>query len=258
MDAYDYDFQINRPEREWPLARTQYKKLYMDAATMSLSENTFANPSKVSYDGATGIINFDMKFEEDTEITGHMMLRLFVEAEGNDDMDLFINIQKLDEEGNWLPVSVLGEPHPGSWGKMRASARTLDPKLSTDYRPVQAHRDEQKLEPGEIVPVDIEIWPSSRLWHKGQQLRVQIAGHYIREGWFERLSGIPTIRETTLSIPADNMSPTCKFRLFRRAMLPETTYTVNRRNQRADTVKERCSAGAGEVQASSSPVWTTR
>ncbi len=116
-----------------------------------------------------------------------MMLRLFVEAEGNDDMDLFINIQKLDEEGNWLPVSVLGEPHPGSWGKMRASARTLDPKLSTDYRPVQAHRDEQKLEPGEIVPVDIEIWPSSRLWHKGQQLRVQIAGHYIREGWFERL-----------------------------------------------------------------------
>ncbi len=31
MDAYDYDFQVNRPEKEFPLARTQYKKLYLDA-----------------------------------------------------------------------------------------------------------------------------------------------------------------------------------------------------------------------------------
>ena len=97
---------------------------------------------------------------------------------GNDDMDLFVAIRKLDEEGNWLPVNVLGEPHPGAWGKMRVSRRELDPKLSTDFQPVQAHRKDEKLKPGEIVPVDIEIWPHSRIWHKGQQLQVLVSGHY--------------------------------------------------------------------------------
>ncbi|MGI6333306.1 MAG: CocE/NonD family hydrolase [Saccharofermentanales bacterium] len=187
QDAYDFDFQINRAEREWPLARTQYKKLYLDAAGMSMSFEPYGKEAKVSYDGQTGMACFDMPFAEDTEITGHMKLRLFVEADGHDDMDLFINIQKLDEEGNWLPVSVLGEPHPGAWGKMRVSARELDPKLSTDYQPIQAHINTLKLSPGEIVPVDIEIWPTSRIWHKGQQLRIQICGRYIRENWFERL-----------------------------------------------------------------------
>jgi len=188
MDAYDFDIQTNRPEREFPLARTQYQKLYVDGAQNALSFDPVAEESKVSYEAETGSTAFDIQFEEDTEITSYMKLRLWVEAEGNDDMDLFIAIQKLDHEGNWLPVSVLGEPHPGAWGKMRVSRRELDEKLSTDFQPVQAHRKEEKLKPGEIVPVDIEIWPHSRLWHKGQQLRVLVSGHYIREGWFEPFS----------------------------------------------------------------------
>ena len=38
-----------------------------------------------------------------------------------------------------------------------------------------------------MVPVDIELVPTSRIWHKGQQIRVQVAGRYIREDWFEPL-----------------------------------------------------------------------
>ena len=53
---------------------------------------------------------------------------------------------------------------------------------------MQSHRVEEKLKPGEIVPVDIAFYPHCRIWHKGQQLRLQIAGHYIREGWFEPFS----------------------------------------------------------------------
>lgn len=185
MDAYEYDFQTNRPEKEFPLARTQYQKLYVDAGKGALSFEPVAEESKTGYDGETGFATFDVKFQETTEITGYMKLRLWVEAEGNDDMDMFVAIQKLDEAGNWLPVNVLGEPHPGAWGKMRVSHRELDPKLSTHFQPVQAHRSEEKLSPGEIVPVDIEIWPHSRIWHKGQQIRVLVSGHYMREGWFE-------------------------------------------------------------------------
>jgi uncharacterized protein len=188
MDAYEYDFQINRAEKEFPLARTQYRKLYLDAGKKGLSFNFVPGESKVNYEAETGSTTFTIPFEETTEITGYMKLRLWVEAVGNDDMDLFIAIRKLDEQENWVPVSVLGEPHPGAWGKMRVSRRELDEKLSTDFQPIQAHRREQRLQPGEIVPVDIEIWPHSRIWHKGQQLQVLVSGHYIREGWFEPLS----------------------------------------------------------------------
>ena len=188
MDSYDFNFQENRPEKEFPLARTQYKKLYVDAKNKALSFEPVSKESKISYEGEKGFTTFDIKFNEDTEITGYMKLRLWVEAEGNDDMDLFVAIQKLDEEGTWLPVKVLGEPHPGAWGKMRASRRELDPDLSTDFQPVQAHKRDQKLSPGEIVPVDIEIRPHSRIWHKGEQLRILLSGHYIREGWFEPFS----------------------------------------------------------------------
>lgn len=188
MDAYDCDYQTNRPEKEFPLARTQYKKLYLNAANLSMEESSIEQEAKVKYDGNEGVVNFDMAFAEDTEITGYMKLRLWVEAEGHDDMDLFINIQKTDEEGNWLPTYILGEPHPGTWGKMRASHRALDEKLSTDFEPVQSHLAEEKLNIGEIVPVDIAIVPSSKIWHKGQKIRVQIAGRYIREGWFEPLA----------------------------------------------------------------------
>jgi predicted acyl esterase len=189
MDAYEYDYQTNRPEKEFPLARTQYNKLYLDAAKGALSFEPVARESKVSYESEAGATTFDIPFEEDTEITGYMKLRLWVEVDGHDDMDLFITIQKLDKDRNWLPVSVLEEPHPGAWGKLRVSRRELDEKLSTDFQPIPAHRREQKLKPGEVVPADIEIWPYSRIWHKGEQLRVLVSGHYIRpEGWFEPLS----------------------------------------------------------------------
>ena len=185
MDAYDFNYQTNRPEKEFPLARTQYKKLYVDAVKKALSAKPVAKKSKTSYDAMKGLVNFDYTFKETTEITGYMKLHLWVEAEGNDDMDLFIAIQKLDRKGKWLPVYVLGEPHPGAWGKMRVSHRALDPKLSMDFQPVQAQQKHEKLKPGEIVPVDIEIWPHSRIWHKGEQLRVRVSANYIREGWFE-------------------------------------------------------------------------
>ncbi len=188
MDAFDCDYQTNRPEKEFPLARTEYKKFYIDAKNVALSEEELTEESSCSYDSEGGLLNFDFQFEEETELTGYMMLRLWVESDCHDEMDLFVNIQKADENGEWLPTYILNEPHPGTWGKLRVSQRALDKKLSTKYEPVQAHTKEEKLSPGEIVPVDIRIVPSSKIWHKGQKLRVQLSGRYIREGWFEPLT----------------------------------------------------------------------
>ena len=50
---------------------------------------------------------------------------------------------------------------------------------------IQAHMRALKLSPGEIVPVDIEIWPHSRFWHTGEALRIEVGGSFIRTEWYE-------------------------------------------------------------------------
>lgn len=185
MDAYDCDYQIMRPEKAFPLERTVYEKLYLNAETGTLEKSVPANPTSCSYDSETGEVCFDIQFEEDTEITGYMKAHLWIEADGNDDMDLFLTVQKLDSEKNFIPVWVLEQRHPGAWGKIRASRRALDEELTTDYCPVLAHTKDEKLSPGEVVPVEVEIYPYSRIWHKGEVLRLRIAGRYIRDPWFE-------------------------------------------------------------------------
>jgi predicted acyl esterase len=186
MDYGDVDFEHNRPEKSFPLARTQYKKLFLNAKTGKLSPKMVKETSSVRYDATEGLTTFTITFDRDTELTGYLNLRLWVEADGSDDMDLFVTVQKLDEKGNFLPAILIGEPHPGFPGKLRVSHRELDKEESTPYQPYHTHRREQLLKPKEIVPVEIEIWPISMQWYAGQQLRVVVSGHYIREpGWFE-------------------------------------------------------------------------
>ena len=189
MDAYDFDYQVARNENEFPLARTQYRKLFLDSLNASMSFEEPTIPAEISYESASSEACFDYQFTQDTEITGYMKLRLWVETDTANDMDLFVNVQKLDREGRFIPTNVLSEPHPGAWGKMRVSHRKLDEKLTTNFQPVQAHLSEEKIAPGEVVGVDIEIWPTSRIWHINEMIRVQIAGRYIRkDGWFENLA----------------------------------------------------------------------
>ena len=104
MDAYDFDYQLQRPENEFPLERTEYKKLYLDGAKRALSPAFVERESESHYDGNLGKATFDITFDEETELTGFMKLHLWVEAEGNDDMDLFVAVQKLDQSGKWLPT----------------------------------------------------------------------------------------------------------------------------------------------------------
>lgn len=184
MDAENVDYQLKRPEGEFPLARTQYRKLFLDAAG-ALSLEPVPAEATVTYDAAAGKATFDIPFDAETEITGYLKLRLWVEAQGADDLDLFVTIQKLGRDGTFLPTRVLGEAYPGTPGMLRVSHRELDAELSTPEHPFHTHRREELLKAGEIVPVEIEIYPTSRIWHAGERLRVVVAGHYEREGWFE-------------------------------------------------------------------------
>jgi predicted acyl esterase len=62
-------------------------------------------------------------------------------------------------------------------GWLRASHRKLDEARTLPYRPYHAHDEVQKLEPGTVYPVDVEIWPTSMVFPKGYRLVLTVQGH---------------------------------------------------------------------------------
>ena len=69
------------------------------------------------------------------------------------------------------------DPHtPIGQGWLRASHRKLDKKLSKPYRPYHTHTKKQPLKPGEVVELDIEIWPTSIVVPAGHRIALTIRG----------------------------------------------------------------------------------
>ena len=169
-----------RFENEFPLARTQYTKLYLNVRDSSLSAKGVKQGKAVYNPTQGGDVSFGITFNEETELTGYMKLKLWVSAADADDMDLFIAVKKFDAQGN--EVQFRGMNGFGgdmvAKGQMRVSQRELDDKLSTPWQPVQKFKGETKLKPGEIVPVEIALLPSSTLFHKGETLRLYVQGHH--------------------------------------------------------------------------------
>ena len=169
-----------RAENEWPLARTQFQKLFLDAADGALKLRAPVAPAKTGYDteDPAGQAMFDYIFDEDTELTGHMKLRLWVETDIADDADLFVAIQKYDAKGEYVGFVfyAMHEDGPVALGWLRASHRGTDPKRSTPEQPFHPHERELLLRPGVPVALDIEIWASSTLFRKGERLRVVVKG----------------------------------------------------------------------------------
>jgi len=69
------------------------------------------------------------------------------------------------------------DPHtPVGQGWLRASHRALDKKLSQPHRPYHTHTRKQPLKPGEVVALDVEIWPTSIVVPAGHRLALTVRG----------------------------------------------------------------------------------
>ncbi|MGH2895304.1 MAG: CocE/NonD family hydrolase, partial [Solirubrobacteraceae bacterium] len=167
-----------RDDRQWPLSGTDYRPLYLDASTAQLQPAAAAGESEVRYDAVGGRAEFSHRFGADTDLVGPMRLHVWVQAQGADDMDLFVALQKFDADGEIVPFSFFNSLHDGpvALGWLRASHRELDEARSSPGQPWHPHRHEQLLKPGEVVAVDIEIWPSGTRFGAGEELRLVIQG----------------------------------------------------------------------------------
>jgi predicted acyl esterase len=184
-----------RFENEWPLARTQWTKLYLridrdgpnkgEAAEGALVPKVVETQKKISYSagpghyrpvsGRSGVSFETPPMEVDTEVTGPLVLNLWVSSSA-EDMDIYATIRNIAPDGKDVnEVGQRGEPVPCvTKGWLRASHRKLDREKSLPYRPYLAHDERQWLKPDEIVECQVEIWPTSMVFQKGHKLRLDI------------------------------------------------------------------------------------
>ena len=169
-----------RNEMEWPLARTEFARKYLDNAFQKLVDDLPSQTSLGSYNSQTldDGLEYVYTFAEETELTGTMRLRLWVSAE-HEDMDLFVRADKLDCKGAVVPFIAMTmiDDGPLALGWLRASHRELDIERSKANQPWLLHHRELPLRPGEVVPVDIEIIASSTRFRPQESLKIVIQGN---------------------------------------------------------------------------------
>lgn len=191
---------VDRPVASWPPPELDSCKLFLTGA-QSLGESAPEDAAALRYavaDGGKAALRY--RFAADTELVGYMKLRLWVEAQGSDDMELAVSVEKRGADGKAI-VKGLGEGASGAiaaTGLLRVSQRALDRARSTPSEPYLLHSHEQPLHPGEIVPVDIGIWPMAMRYSAGEELVLTIAPQQPLTTRFDM--GFGTAR---IEIPAD-------------------------------------------------------
>jgi predicted acyl esterase len=171
---------VYRAEQDFPLSRQQFVPFYLGHSESGGCLTTTPVPIEATcvHEGSDPRgSTFRITFNKDTEITGYIKLKLWVEARGNDDMDIFVFVRKIDRNGveQQAPV-VTDRTHIGPNGRLRVSLRATDPERSTESEPYMLFNREEKLKPGEIVPIEIGFWPYSMRWRAGETLELVING----------------------------------------------------------------------------------
>lgn len=93
---------------------------------------------------------------------------------------------------SWSPRWARSPPGTRTW--RRCANRATDPERSLPYRPWHPHDHAEPLTPGEIVPLDIEIWPTSVVVPAGYRLALTVTGRdfeFPGDGPWPETYGIP-------------------------------------------------------------------
>jgi len=173
-----------RYDPDWPIPGTKYTKLYL-GGDQTLNSSKPSQAGEVSYEWDTGKVVFDIKFDKDTEITGHIMAKLWVSPLDTTDMDMFLTLRKFTADGHEVTFDsdIMPGRLPVDYGWMRLSKRELDPVLSKPWLPEQISvipndplHPAQPVTPSQIVSCEVQFVGSSTTFRAGETLRLEIAG----------------------------------------------------------------------------------
>lgn len=185
--------RVGVPAEAFPPKDVVSTKFYLDARSRTLTTEVPAEEAKAGYAVTSNpnAVSFLTRFDQETVMVGYPKAHLWVEADGADDMDLFVLVQKLDAYGTPLQAFTVPNQsamahdltdhgatilrYKGSDGRLRVSARHLDETLTSDDIPAHTFDRVQTLSPGEIVEIEIDLFPIGLAFHPGEQLRFIIS-----------------------------------------------------------------------------------
>ena len=229
-----------RDEAAWPLERAVATPYYLDPtparAVRSLNDGSLSSDppteptSGTRYDyprpewtvGTTvisngipqptaGIVTFTSPpLDEDVEITGPIAAVLFAESDQTE-TQWFVKVSEQQQIRPALKRILMSRvapdvPPPSTMvtrGWLKGSHRKLDTVRSSTLRPVHNENHPEPVPAGEVVRYDIEVWPTSYVFRKGNRIRVEIANgdSMIADGLFHHYyghrAGTDTIRHDT-------------------------------------------------------------
>lgn len=174
-----------RSENEWPIKRTQYKKMYLkagkDGGRNGFEDELPKEQTSVTYDAPGGYTEGDNRamfvsdpFDEDTEITGEIKLNLWVSST-IDDMNLHAALLVVQPTLHPLLHKWYGKREVVTVGWLSAQNRELDPALTTPSRPYHRHKRLLPLDNGKPVEMQVEIWPTSMVYREGSRLALVLS-----------------------------------------------------------------------------------
>jgi predicted acyl esterase len=165
-----------RAENEWPLARTQWTKMYLrpDGTLNSVPSTQSATRA---YDALGDGLAFSTPPQrEELEITGPVAARLWLSSE-TADADVFLVLRLFDPADKEVTFIGSNDPRtPIGLGWLRASQRKLDPARTLPYRPWHAHDEAQPLKPGVPVELEVAIWPTCIVVPPGYRIALTVRG----------------------------------------------------------------------------------
>jgi predicted acyl esterase len=204
--AFSHDFEL-RKEHEWPLARTRWTKLYLDAARNKLDWVEPTGSACVSFQAmGEAITLLSPRLDEEIEVTGPIAATLTVSS-STSDADLFVTLRAFAADGEEVDFQGAIDPRtPLAQGWLRASHRKLDRDESAPQRPYHTHDETHKLEPDQLYNLEIEIWPTCIVLPAGLRLALTIGGSDFARQTDEPAEGPPVFRGSGLFLhndPAD-------------------------------------------------------
>lgn len=158
-----------RYEKEWPLARTEWTKFYLQpggglskSPPPAAPPDTFTQPAPY-LDAKVYCLRYSTgPLGEDMEVSGPIALYLSASID-IDDTNWMADLVDVDPEGNRHLVSA---------GYLKAAHRALDEKRSRPYQPVHPRQDPVPVPPGEVLEYAITMMATSNVFRQGHSIEL--------------------------------------------------------------------------------------
>ncbi|KAL5415872.1 hypothetical protein PMIN03_002448 [Paraphaeosphaeria minitans] len=186
---------------DFPIPGTDYRDFFLSQD--GLKEQAATADAVVSYDSTstTSIAEFSYTFPQRSRLSGLPKAVLYTSCKDQNDMNTYIILRKRDKNSKLLfhlcfpfaavPTGIKSidkipekdrqslNLHPGSFGVLRASHRRFIPEKSIHPQfPFHPHEIEEKIEPGEVVKLEIVIWSMGVDFDEGETISMQVGGSF--------------------------------------------------------------------------------